>query len=358
MGKATSCLHPPRKVYGTPVLRKKDQEMRQKTLMFVFVGVTLCWFPASGVMATDNPCQEAQEILGLSLTPLTKSGSGTTTGLVVTEIAPLSQAARIGLLKGDVIEQVNSWRARDCQSYSRAVQDAQGEQKAVLLLITRKGRRQTLAFEPEMWVRKEKEQQEKASVASLQTMLAAPLPPTLKGKVGNTGEQALAILHELETVAVSPGKPSAYEQGVAKAKKQLVALDQASQGEGEKRVVAGAQVLLGYYVTAQDIRQYKQEFVQNERKDLRKGRAATFTSSSVPYFLKSPVPGWIDRYPFLRASVSESPQTVNFLEQPGRWDPDRAVELLWQKAKEETESFARWLKGEGSSQRSAVSGQH
>jgi hypothetical protein len=48
---------------------------------------------------------------------------------------------------------------------------------------------------------------------------------------------------------------------------------------------------------------------------------------------------------------------VNFLEQPGRWDPDKAIELLWQKAKEETETFGRWLKGEKGSPQSAVSGQ-
>jgi hypothetical protein len=46
-----------------------------------------------------------------------------------------------------------------------------------------------------------------------------------------------------------------------------------------------------------------------------------------------------------RASVSESPQMVNFLERPGRWGPDKAVQLLWEKAKKETENFARWLKG-------------
>jgi hypothetical protein len=109
-------------------------------------------------------------------------------------------------------------------------------------------------------------------------------------------------------------------------------------------------------LTAEEIRQYKQDFVNNERKDLRKGRDATFQSSIISYFLKSPVPGWIDRYPFLRASVSETPHMESFLERPGRWDPDKAVQLLWDKGKEETEQFARWLKGEAI-QRSATKGQ-
>jgi hypothetical protein len=278
------------------------------------------------------------------VTPLTKQKTEGASGLVVTDIIPLSQGARLGLQKGDVIEQVNSWRARDCQNFSRAVQDARGEQKAVLLLVSRKGRRQTLAFEPEVWVKKEQEKQEKEAVVTLQSMLSAPLPSDLKTKVGNTGEQAVALLREVETVAVTTGKPNIYEQEVTHAAAQLRALDQASQGEAEKRIVAGAKVILGYYLAARDIRQYKQEYVETERKDLRKGRAAAYQSASMPYFLKSPVPGWVDRYPFLRTSVSESPRMDSIIERPGRWDPDQAVVLLWQKAKEETDQFARWLK--------------
>ena len=318
--------------------------MRKKIIISLIVGIVSLSLFRPATRAADSLCQEAQEILGLSLSAPTKRESNTSPVLLVTEVLPLSQAARLGIAKGDTIEQINSWRAQDCQSYSRAVQDARSEQKAILLLMTHKGRRQTLAFEPEIWVRKEKEKQEKEAVASLQTMLAAPLPTELKGKVGNVGERALAILHDVETVTLASGKPTAYEEEVVTARAQLRALDQISQGEAEKRVVAGAKVLLDYYLAAQEIRQYKQDFVKEERKDLRKGRGAMFQSASIPYFLKSPVPGWIDRYPFLRVSVNETPRTENFLERPGHWDPDKAVILLWEKAKEETATFARWLK--------------
>jgi len=316
------------------------------------VGGMVLWIVlAIRAFAADHSCREAQDILGLSLNPAAKGESG----LVVSEVLPLSQGARIGLLKGDVVEQINSWQARDCQSYSHAVQDARSENKAVLLLIKRNGKRQVLAFEPELWARKEEEKKEKEAVASLQTMLAAPLPADVKGKTDETGAQALAILRELAAVTVLDAQSNAYEKGVTKATIQLLALDQSSQSEAEKRIVAGAKVLLGYYLTAQEIRQYKQDFVSESRKDLRKGRAATFVSADVPYFLKSPVPGWVDRYPFLSESVKDSPQTVSFLEQPGHWDPDKAVMLLWQKAQEETENFAHWLGSSG--QHSAVSTQ-
>ena len=318
--------------------------MGQKVFIIILTGV-LGGIPSLNLAAAaDSACQEGQDVLGLGVTPLAKQKAEGALGLVVTDIAPLSQGARLGLQKGDVIEQVNSWRARDCQSYSRAVQDARGEQKAVLLLVSRKGRRQTLAFEPEVWAKKEQEKQEKEAVVTLQSMLSAPLPPDLKTKVGSTGTQALTLLREVETAAATTGKPNTYEQGVTDTAVQLHALDQASQGEAEKRVVAGAKAIFGYYLAARDIRRYKQAYVEGERKDLRKGRAAAFKSSSMPYFLESPVPGWVDRYPFLRASVSESPRTDSILERPGRWDPDQAVTLLWQKAKEETEQFARWLR--------------
>jgi hypothetical protein len=318
--------------------------MRQKVFIIILTGILGGISSLNLAVAADSACQEGQDVLGLGVTPLTKQKTEEASGLVVSDIIPLSQGARLGLQKGDIIEQVNSWRARDCQSYSRAVQDARGEQKAVLLLVSRKGRRQTLAFEPEVWAKKEQEKQEQEAVVTLQSMLSAPLPPDLKTKVGSTGTQALTLLREVETMAVTTGKPNTYEQGVTTTAVQLRALDQASQGEAEKRIVAGAKAIFGYYLAARDIRQYKQAYVEEERKDLRKGRAATFKSSSMPYFLKSPVPGWVDRYPFLRVSVSESPQLDSILERPGRWDPDQAVELLWQKAREETEQFARWLK--------------
>lgn len=315
--------------------------------------VLLLWMSVHAqVLSAEDPCQEAQDILGLSLSLMAKQDGG---GLVVSEVAPLSLGARLGLLKGDIVEQINSWQARDCQSYSRAVQDARGDNKAVLLLIKRKGKRQTLAFEPEIWARKEEEKKEREAVASLQTMLEAPLPANVKDKTDETGAQALTVLSELASVAVLDGQANAYEKGVTRATIQLLELDQASQGEAEKRVVAGAKVLLGYYLTAQEIRQYKQDFVSESRKDLRKGRAATFVSSEVPYFLKSPVPGWVDKYSFLQAAVKDSPTMLNFLEQPGHWDPDKAVELLWEKAKEETMRFAEWLGSSG--QQSAVSNQ-
>ena len=321
--------------------------MRQLYIPLLAISLFLTLLDPVKSFAADQACQEEQELLGLSVAPLGKqSADAPPSGLIIADILPLSQGARIGLRKGDIIEQINSWRAQSCNHYSHAVQDAHKDQKAILLLVSRKGSRQTLAFGPEIWIQQEQEKQEKQAVETLQTMLAAPLPTDLKAKVGDTGGQALSILRDVDAATAEQSKPDAYEEAVSTAQTRLRALDQASQGEAEKRIVAGAKVLLAYYLTARDIRQYKQDFVKDQRKDLRKGRAAAFQSPDLPYFLASPVPQWIDRYPFLRASVSETPQVINFLETPGHWDPDKAVDLLWQHAKAETDRFAQWLQGQ------------
>ena len=106
---------------------------------FTIIIASIFWSVSSlnPTFAADSACQEGQDVLGLAVTTLPKQKTEETPGLVVNDVIPSSQGARLGLQKGDVIEQVNSWRARDCQSFSRAVQDAHSEQKAILLLVRR-----------------------------------------------------------------------------------------------------------------------------------------------------------------------------------------------------------------------------
>ena len=296
-----------------------------------------------------NPCQEAQEYLGLTLHPTAQEDAP---GLPIAEIAQLTPGSRVGLRKGDVLEQVNSWPIQDCKSYRNAVRDAQKKQKAVLLLVTRKGKRRPIFFEPEIWQRIEEKKEEKQAVASLQTMLTAPLPEGVQKRTGAIGDQALATLRGLETLAVLSGPLPVYEKGVREARNRIRSLSRQSQGDAEKRVVAGARVLFGYYETARAIRQYKRDYISSERKDIRQGRAGSFTSETVPYFYDSPVTAWMDKYPFLRSSIQDSPDKLgfDFIERPGSWDPDRAVQLLWRQARNETDRFSRWMNGQAKAQ--------
>ncbi|MGH8007024.1 MAG: PDZ domain-containing protein [Candidatus Binatia bacterium] len=333
--------------------------MVQRISAVAVMTLALGWPITAEVMAADSPCQEAQEILGLSLKPAVAQEAESARGLVITEVAPFSQGANIGLQAGDIIQQINSWQARDCEGYRRTVRDARKGQKALLMLVTRGGQRQLLSFEPEMWQRQEEKQEAKEAVVALQTMLAVPLPPKVQDQVEQTGPQALAALREVAAVAVLRGRPNAYEQGVVKAQAQLAALDQEGQGDAEKRITAAAKVVLDYYLTAQEIRQYKRNAINKSRNDQLEDPKPLLASTEVPYLLDSPVPGWLDKYPFLRESVSETPRTVSIGgfpgEWPGRWNPDTAVQLLWKKANEETETFARWLGGKASDQQSTAS---
>ena len=311
----------------------------------VIVTAAIMSFFFQPLPAAANPCQEAQEYLGLTLHP---SRQADAPGLPIAEITQLTPGSRVGLRKGDILEQVNSWPIQDCQSYRNAVRDAQKKQKAVLLLVARKGKRRPIFFEPEIWQQIEEKKEEKQAVASLQTMLTAPLPEGVQTRTEAIGDQALATLRGLETLAVLSGPLPVYEKGVREARNRIRTLSRQSQGEAEKRVVAGARVLFGYYETARAIRQYKHAYLNTERKDIRQARAASFRSEAVPYFYDSPVTAWVDRYPFLRSSIKDSPDKLgfDFIERPGSWDPDRAVQLLWRQARNETDKFAQWMNGQ------------
>ena len=301
-----------------------------------------CAYPAA---AADDPCRAGQEYLGLSLVP-TNQHDGP--GLPIAEIAQLTAGSKVGLRPGDVLEQVNSWPIRDCENYGRAVRDARQKQKAVLVLISRNGKRRPIFFEPEIWQRVDERKEEKQAVASLTKVLEAPLPAAERGDSAEIGEQALAALRTLETLVDAARPLPMYERGLRDTRRRLRALQRQSRDDVEKRVMAGARVVFGYYETARAIRQYKHDYVGTERKDVRRGRAESYASASVPFFYDSPVTAWMDRYPFLRPSITDTPTKLgfDFVEQPGRWNPDHAVTLLWQRARSETDKFARWVNGQ------------
>jgi len=308
-------------------------------------GLFLAVWCAGSAAAADDPCRAGQEYLGLSLAP-TNQHDGP--GLPIAEIAQLTAGSKVGLRPGDVLEQVNSWPIRDCENYGRAVRDARQKQKAVLVLISRNGKRRPIFFEPEIWQRVDERKEEKQAVASLTKVLEAPLPAAERGDSAAIGEQALAALRTLETLVDAARPLPMYERGLRDTRRRLRALQRQSRDDVEKRVMAGARVVFGYYETARAIRQYKHDYVGTERKDVRRGRAESYASASVPFFYDSPVTAWMDRYPFLRPSITDTPTKLgfDFVEQPGRWNPDHAVTLLWQRARSETDKFARWVNGQ------------
>lgn len=338
----TACNPRPYNEPGLQPGRKTIIDMKPASLIASFLLAACCAGPAA---AADDPCRAGLEYLGLSLVP-TKQHDGP--GLPIAEIAQLTAGSKVGLRPGDILEQVNSWPIRDCENYDKAVRDARQKQKAVLVLVSRKGKRRPIFFEPEIWQRIDERKEEKQAVASLTTVLEAPLPVAKRGETEAIGAQALAALRDLESLIDAARPLPMYERGLRDARRRIRALQRQSRSDVEKRVMAGTRVVFGYYETARAIRQYKHDYVSSDRKDVRRGRADSYASASVPFFYDSPVTAWMDKYPFLRPSITDTPTKLgfDFVEQPGRWNPDHAVALLWQRARSETDKFARWVNGQ------------
>jgi serine protease Do len=85
-----------------------------------------------GVAVEDLDAQTARQ-LGLP---------GSTSGVVVTEVDPASQAAASGLHQGDVIQSVNRQPVNNAEDFNRAVRKSNGES---LLLVNREGHKLFLA---------------------------------------------------------------------------------------------------------------------------------------------------------------------------------------------------------------------
>ena len=126
---------------GSPAVKKYTL-----ILLLNLIGSSFLLVASAGA----DPCKEGQVILGLVLDATHQDDAP---GLVIAEISPLTPGSQAGLREGDVLEQVNSWPIRDCKSYRKAVQDAQTQQKAILLLVSRKGKRRPIFIEPEIWKR-------------------------------------------------------------------------------------------------------------------------------------------------------------------------------------------------------------
>jgi hypothetical protein len=297
--------------------------------------VTTAWSGEAPIL-----CEEEREIIGVSLEPLSDQG------LSVATLEPLGFAARSGIQVGDVIEQANNQLLKNCRGFQKAVQEAKKDKKALLFLLNSKKGRRAVVFERAVW--EEPEKKAAAAVASLKTLLETPLPPAVQVQVRPLGDEAVNALRELESAVASPGalrmtgSLGRYEQKLRRAQEQIVALQNSTQGEAGQRVLAGVQVILGHYLTAQEIWQYKEKRLEQTRPDLRKGEQSTH-SAALEYFFDSPVLVWVDRYPFLKTSIVSAPHEQRLGEAPGEWNPDEALRLIWHEGKEETDKLSGWL---------------
>jgi hypothetical protein len=133
----------------------------------------------------------------------------------------------------------------------------------------------------------------------------------------------------------------AYERRLDDAKNAIAALRIEGEGSAPVRDVIAEAV--GYHETARDIRRYKAAELTDKRVDQRGAGGV-----SLPYFSDSEVPRWVERYPFLSESLQQAPRTTHMLlpgEMAGRWNPDQAVELLWERAAKTAARLGSWGAG-------------
>ncbi|MEO6026079.1 MAG: hypothetical protein ABIR79_04350 [Candidatus Binatia bacterium] len=149
---------------------------------------------------------------------------------------------------------------------------------------------------------------------------------------------AAAVLGAVDEAARLVVPLATYERRIDEARNAIAALH--IEGEGSAAVRDVVAEIFGYHDTARDIRRYKAAELSHSRVDQR-GAAAI----SLPYFSDSQVPGWVARYPFLDETLQQAPRATHMLlpgEMAGRWNPDQAVELLWERAAETATRLGTW----------------
>jgi len=168
--------------------------------------------------------------------------------------------------------------------------------------------------------------------AAVELSPAADAGPGLR----RSAADAAAALRDLDGYARVELPARVYERNLDTTEGRIEALSLGSD-DGSAAVRSAVDAILGYHRTARDICRAKIEFLNKRERDV---RAAGY---SIPYHSDSEVPRWLARYPFLRDSLRASPSDWgNFGERSGYWDPDRALELLWEHARADTAKLAAW----------------
>ncbi len=280
-----------------------------------------------------------------------------------------SPAPSSGLQVGDVVRQANGRRIVGCQDLEAAAADALAKGLLLLVAAERDGRVLAVALResgvavavaepavappavaPRAEAVKPASPAEATRAPVLPTAVATPvarrettLPPRADASAELTAKAvaAAAVLGTVDEAARFAVPLSAYERRLDEAKNAIAALR--IEGEGSAAVRDVIAEAVGYHETARDIRRYKAEQLKDARVDERGAGAV-----SLPYFSDSEVPRWVERHPFLSESLQQAPRTTHMLlpgEMAGRWNPDQAVELLWERAGKAAARLGAWGAG-------------
>ncbi|MBI3769519.1 MAG: hypothetical protein HY271_13655 [Deltaproteobacteria bacterium] len=270
-----------------------------------------------------------------------------------------------GLEAGDVIRQANGLRVESCADLERAAAEAMAKGLVLLLGVEREGRllgiaATTPAIDARVAARADGETPAApprpippplpgnaapapalAAVVTPRPRRAAVLPPRgdasadLRRRAATAGA-ALARVDD----AARPGVPIVvYERRLGDAEAAIAALE-FGVAEAESAVRDFVEEAVALHRTARDVRRSQLAMLRESGVDRRAS-----TATGLPYFSDSRVPDWVATYPFLTVTLLESPHETRMPiagEVAGRWDPDRALELLWDRARAATAELTTW----------------
>jgi hypothetical protein len=278
-------------------------------------------------------------------------------GLAVVRARPGSD-----LHPGDVVKQANGRRTNTCADLEAAAADALAKGLLLLVAAERDGATTAVALAAAP-----------AAVAAAPPAPGVPSAPAARGephaveappppapvptatarphretplpeRAGASGElaaktvAAAAVLRTVDEAARFAVPLAVYERRLDDAKNAVGALR--LEGQGSDAVRAVIDEAFGYHEAARDVRRWKAAELAQAHTDQRGAGGL-----SMPYFSDSEVPRWVERYPFLSESLQQAPRTTHMLlpgEMAGRWNPDRAVELLWERAAQTSARLAAW----------------
>ena len=262
------------------------------------------------------------------------------------------EAATPSVRRGDRLLQLNGHRLQTCSDLEAAARAARQEQLARLFLIRRGEQTVAVAFE----VQAEQLATAPAVVAPAivsaapsvapSTALPATIPPSALPTVvptppsGPAADTARRLLAEFVAFGreLQGRQPLPMAQPWAQRVEQL--RQQYNSQHARGAAVGVVEPILEYYETVADILRYK-ETATRERRDVRARSEVV-----LEYHSNAPVAAWLQRYPFLRPSVIQEPETIRFIdvgESNGQWLPDRAVALLLDRAVSEGTALSATL---------------
>ncbi len=260
-------------------------------------------------------------------------------GDAITVARALGVRATGGVRVGDRVEQINGVAVKDCADVARAAASARHRGMALLALVDRGGEQipvllglpsaKTGSLSPE--------QNAERAVAPVEVELPTHL--TADAEVARGAGVLLEAIRRLEKAARVHGPYSLYSQRLSEAEDTMKRLFVGGE-RGGAEVAAFLGQILEYH--RQALRMWRLKLEQAERL----GYDRRALRRPIPYFSGSEVESWVARYPALEETIVTEPHEVNMLmpgEGSGLWDADRALEIMWKKARDARREVERWL---------------